>query len=295
MKLEDFRIPAENLRWKCDPGIFDFECTKELAPLREFIGQDRAIRSLEFGLNMSNHGYNIFVSGVNGTGKTSMVKAYVERVVREREANGEKFNLEDWCYLYNFKEPDAPCIVSLSKGKGSVLRQDMTDLLAKIRTGLGQAFSTEEYKTQRQKTIESVQNEQQKLFQSLSVEAHQQGFLLKTSPSGPLLVPLKDDRVMEEQEYLSLDEKTRNDLDVKQSELRKKIQEAMEAASNVQNQAVEKLKQMDREVAEYTVSRLFQPLLERYNEWPKIIDYLNSLKDNISENLDPFKGDLHCK
>lgn len=291
MEIEEFKVPAEKLRWQCDSSIFEFECTKDLAPLREFIGQDRAIRSLEFGLNMPNHGYNIFVSGVNGTGKTSMVKAYVERVVREREAKGEKFDLEDWCYLYNFKEPDAPSIVSLPKGIGSQLRQDMTELLEKIRTGLGQAFSSDDYKEHRKKTIQDVQTEQQKLFQELSSEARQQGFLLQMSPSGPMLIPMKDDRPMEEQEYLALDEKTRNEIDARQTQLRTRLQEGIEAASNVQNQAIEKLKQMDREIAEYTVHRLFTPLLEHYGEWSKVADYLNGLKDNILENLEPFKGE----
>jgi KaiC/GvpD/RAD55 family RecA-like ATPase len=115
---------------------------------------------------MSNHGYNIFVSGVNGTGKTSMVKAYVERVVRERETREKNIDLEDWCYLYNFREPDEPAIVNLPKGTGCQLRRDMTELLEKIRSGLGQAFSSDEYKEQRQKTIQDVQSEQQKLFRN---------------------------------------------------------------------------------------------------------------------------------
>ncbi len=291
MEMNDFKVPVEQLRWQCDPSIFEFECTKDLAPLREFIGQDRAIRSLEFGLNMSNHGYNIFVSGVNGTGKTSMVKSYVERIVRAREEKGEKFELDDWCYLYNFKEPDAPAIVSLPRGKGSQLRQDMTELLERIRSQLGQAFSSDEYKEHRKKTIQDVQTEQQKLFQSLSAEARQQGFLLQMTPSGPALIPMKEDRPMQEEEYLALNEQTRNDLEARQTELRKKIQDAIEAASSVQNEAIEKIKQMDREVAEYTVTHLFSPLLERYGEWPKVVDYLNGLKDNILENLDPFKGE----
>jgi hypothetical protein len=102
---------------------------------------------------------------------------------------------------------------------------------------------------------------------------------------------MKDDRPMEEKEYLALDEVERNEIDSRQNELRKKIQEGLETASSTQNQAIEKMKKMDREVAEYTVSRLLTPLLEHYGEWPKVVDYLNGLKDNILENLDPFKGE----
>ena len=105
-KPNKYEVPVDKLHWECDPKLFDFECTKDLAPLREFIGQERATRAVEFGLNMVNAGYNIYVAGLTGTGKTSMIKAHIERVIKERQARGEVFTLDDWCYLYNFKEPD---------------------------------------------------------------------------------------------------------------------------------------------------------------------------------------------
>ena len=79
MDITKYEVPLEKLRWECDPSLFDFECTKDLAPLGEFIGQDRAIRAVEFGLSMSREGYNIFVAGITGTGKTSVVKAHIHR------------------------------------------------------------------------------------------------------------------------------------------------------------------------------------------------------------------------
>lgn len=290
MALKKFEVPVSKLRWKCDPRIFDFECTKELAPLREFIGQERAIRALEFGLNMENAGYNIYVAGISGTGKTSMVKAYIERVIRERADIGETFNLEDWCYLYNFKESDRPRIVSLSQGKGKLFRNEIADLLEKIRESLGRAFSSEDYKKQRQKVVEVAQAEQQKLLEEISGEARSQGFLLQITPSGPALIPVKDDRPMQEQEYLSLDENTKKQLDAKQTELRKKLQENLEDAGNVQAKTVDKLKQTDKEIGEYTVSGLFGSLFERYSKRPKIIQYLNDLKTYTLDNLEDFKS-----
>ena len=167
MEIRKYEVPVGKLRWECDPKMFDFKCTSDLAPLREFIGQERATRAVEFGINMANAGYNIYVAGLTGTGKTSMVKTYIERVIKEREARGEPFDLEDWCYLYNFKEPDNPQIVSLPRGKGKAFREEITDLLNKIRQGLGQAFSSEEYKNQKQKTVEEAQAEQQKSARAL--------------------------------------------------------------------------------------------------------------------------------
>jgi predicted ATP-dependent protease len=290
MEIKKYEVPVDKLRWECDPKMFDFKCTSDLAPLREFIGQDRATRAVEFGINMANSGYNIYVAGLTGTGKTSMVKAYIERVIKGREARGETFHLDDWCYVYNFKEPDNPQIVSLPQGKGKEFREEMTDLLNKIRQGLGQAFSSEEYKNQRQKTGEEVQAEQQKLFEEISGDARRQGFIFQMTPAGPALIPMSGDHPMQEQEYLALDEDTRKQLNSKQAELLKKLKASFETASSVQTKAMERLKKLDKDIGEYTVSGLFGSLFEQYSNWPKITRYLTDLKSYILDNLELFKG-----
>jgi predicted ATP-dependent protease len=290
MELNKYEVSADKLRWECDPKIFDFKCTKDLAPLREFIGQERATRAVEFGINMTNAGYNIYVAGVTGTGKTSMVKAYIERVIKEREARGGTFDLDDWCYLYNFKEPDNPQIANLPQGKGKALRDEITDLLSKIRQGLGRAFSSDEYKNQRQKITEKGQTKQQKLFEEIDNEARRQGFALQITPVGPALIPIIEGRPMQENEYLSLEKRVKKELDSKQVKLRKKLQASFESVVDVQRETAELLQKADKDIGEYTVTRLFGPLLKQYSNWPKITQYLTDLKTYILDNLELFKG-----
>lgn len=290
METKKYEVPVSKLRWECDPKMFNFKCTKDLAPLREFVGQERATRAVEFGINMANAGYNIYVAGLTGTGKTSMVKAYIERVIKDQEARGETFQLDDWCYLYNFKEPDSPHIVSLPQGKGKAFREDMASLLNKIRQGLGEAFSSEEYKGQRQKLVEKAQVEQQKLFEEISGEAGRQGFIFQMTPAGPALIPMKEDRPMQEQEYLALDQGTRKQLESRQAKLRKKLKANFETASSVQTKAVERLKKLDKDIGEYTVSDSFGSLFKQYSNRPMIAQYLAALKSYILDNLELFKG-----
>jgi len=290
METKKYEVPVSKLRWECDPKMFNFKCTKDLAPLREFVGQERATRAVEFGINMANAGYNIYVAGLTGTGKTSMVKAYIERVIKDQEARGETFQLDDWCYLYNFKEPDSPHIVSLPQGKGKAFREDMASLLNKIRQGLGEAFSSEEYKGQRQKLVEKAQVEQQKLFEEISGEARRQGFIFQMTPAGPALIPMKEDRPMQEQEYLALDQGTRKQLESRQAKLLKKLKANFETASSVQTKAVERLKKLDKDIGEYTVSDSFGSLFKQYSNRPMIAQYLAALKSYILDNLELFKG-----
>jgi len=290
MELKQYEVPADKLRWECDPSIFKFKCTKDLAPLREFIGQDRAMRAVEFGLNMANDGYNIYVAGLTGTGKSSIVKAYIDRVIKARKDAGQTFALEDWCYLYNFKEPDRPLIVAFPQGRGKTFQVRVTELLAGTKRELGQVFSSEQYKAERQKTIEESQTRQQKLFEEIASEAQKQGFFLQLTPVGPALIPLVDGRQMTEQEYLALDEKTKKSIEAKQVELRRKLRANFEAVGNVQQETAEGLQKMDKEIGEHTVSRLFAPVAEDFGKLPKVGPYLDDLKKYALDNLEMFKG-----
>ena len=159
MDITKYEVPADKLRWQCDPAIFDFNHTKNLAPLREFVGQDRAIRAIEFGLSMNREGYNIYVAGLTGTGKTSVVKTYIQKLVEKRRAEEKERRLEDWCYLYNFTDPDRPQILNLPQGKGKVFRDQISNLLQRLKEELAKAFSSKEYKAERKKTEEEEEYE----------------------------------------------------------------------------------------------------------------------------------------
>ena len=129
MDIKSYEVPAEKLSWQCDLSGFDFDCTKELAPLGEFIGQNRAIRAIEFGLSMELDGYNIYVAGLTGTGKTSAVMSHIKKLVEKKQLEDHK--LCDWCYLYNFADPDRPRLISFPKGKGKAFRDQVSNLLQK--------------------------------------------------------------------------------------------------------------------------------------------------------------------
>ena len=139
--IERLRVPPSQLRLKIDPSRFRFGRTDEVAPLEEFIGQDRAIQALEFGLSVDRPGYNIFVSGLTGTGRTSAIQAYVQRAIERQREAGRARVPDDWCYVYNFREPDRPRALRLPAGEGRRLHQVMEELLEAVRTAVRRASS----------------------------------------------------------------------------------------------------------------------------------------------------------
>jgi hypothetical protein len=140
-----FRVPIEDLRRRQDPAEFPFDCTEELEPLTELIGQNRALRSLQFGLGIDRPGYNVFVTGLTGTGKATAILEYTKRSVAEKEKAGETRAPDDWCYVYSFKNPDRPNAIRLPGGKARLLRDHLEELLNMVRTNLSRAFASDEF------------------------------------------------------------------------------------------------------------------------------------------------------
>jgi lon-related putative ATP-dependent protease len=290
MDMRKFEVPVEKLRWQCDPSIFDFDCTKDMAPLRDFIGQDRAIRAIQFGLSMDHDGYNIFVAGLTGTGKTSMVKTYIDRLIASRVIR-EGFHPLDWAYVHNFSDPDRPQAISMPQGTCKDFRSRISNLLNRLKEDLARAFSSDEYKNSHKKVLEESQAEQQRILQEIGEDTRKQGFLLEMTQMGPVLVPLIEGRPMEQTAYMALDESVRRDLDKRHAELLKSVQRTFEKLHELQHQTVQKIADADKALADVTVTRLFDGPLTDCKDQPKIVQYLNDLKKYTLDNLDIFKGE----
>jgi predicted ATP-dependent protease len=288
-EADKYRVPVEQLRWQCDPADFRFKCTDELVPLEDFIGQDRAMSSLEFGLAVHRPGYNIFVTGLTGTGKASAIKSYVERAAERRKQQTEGYLPDDWCYVHNLTDSGSPQTVRLPAGKGKALRDQVEELLAAIKTEIGRALGSEEYQKQRQALVEEGQGAHRELLQSLEAEARAAGFLIQLSPTGVNLIPLVEERPMEPQEFAALPEAERKSIEERQTELMRKVGETMKQLGAVQKEAMERIQALERRAAEVALERPFQELLAQYHDFPDAICYLESLRDFTLGNIGLFQ------
>ena len=145
------RLSLEQLRRTCDESSFDFDSTQGVPPLEDIIGQDRAIDSLEFGLKIDSPGYNIYVSGLSGVGRQTLIKTHLENLVRYAPTP------EDLCLVHNFAHPDAPRVIVLPPGKGCEFRRDMEQLVASIRDEVGRSFESKEYESEVQEIGQASQ------------------------------------------------------------------------------------------------------------------------------------------
>ena len=154
-KNNEHRVPWQQTCWSCNSEAFGFQCTDELTPLDRLIGQDRAEEALRFGLEVDKPGYNLFVTGLTGTGKTSAIKSHLQMIVGELARQDRRKHISDWCYVYNFDDADRPQVLRLPPGTGKTLRNRLSETLRVLGVEVPKVFKSEDYETQR-RTLEEA-------------------------------------------------------------------------------------------------------------------------------------------
>lgn len=149
----------------CPPDIFHFDTTEELESIQTGIGQDRGIKALEFGVDMTVKGYNIYVEGPSGVGKTMYTKNYLDKIAQKRKVPS------DWCYVYNFEKPNEPIAISLPAGQGKLFQEVMDSFIKDIRSDIKNTFNNEDFEKEKNLIKQDFDQKKSSLLENLNKEA----------------------------------------------------------------------------------------------------------------------------
>ena len=276
-------IPADKLRWNCDPELLGFETTTELPDFNDAIGQKRALRSIEFGLGVEGSGFNLYISGETGTGRNSTIAS----ILRKR-AIGEP-QPHDWVYVNNFKDSDSAISLDLPAGKGSELTVDMKELIEAFRKDIPKALESSEYESKRAELLDSYQSASNDLFQGLEKAAEKVSFSLQRTVSGLVIVPQKAGKNYSQEEYDALNEKKRLKIEKQGKELTEQLNEVLRQVRDQEKATKDALAQADRDLGMSCLGHRLDPLKEKYADLEKVIMYLESVQEDILNTLDDFK------
>jgi len=279
------RLEAEQIFKHCEPDIFELETTEEIAPLAGIIGQERAVRAINFGLKINRYGYNIFLTGLTGTGKLS----YARSVIQER-AN-EQTVPDDWLYVYNFRHPGEPIALSLPAGMGSVFIRDIHNLLNELKEEIPKAFNTEEYERQKGTILKIFQETRSNLMEQLNRVAQEKGFVLKRTSTGFLSVPLKDGEELNEEEFNQLEKGEREEVEKKSTEVQLKALEIVRKIQNEEKAMKDKFRELEQKTGLHAAGHLIDELKEKYQDFNRVIHYLDALQEDVLENLNDFRDE----
>jgi lon-related putative ATP-dependent protease len=273
----------------CDPGQFDFETTDELENLAEIIGQERATGAMRFGIGMNRPGYNLFALGPSGTGKRTTIRRYLDERARSEPTPS------DWCYVNNFDQPHKPRALRLPPGQGSVLRNDMQQLIEELRVAIPAAFESEDYRTRKQEIEEAFKEQQERAFNELQRQALERNIGLIRTPAGLAFVPLRTEEgkaekeVITPDEFARLPEEERKRIEADIAMLQEQLQATIRQMRDMERDVREKVKEINRQVAMFAVGHRIEDLLRKYADLPAVVEYLNAVKQDVIDNVDEFR------
>jgi len=285
MDLKGYEVSREKLRWVCDASIFKFKTTADVAPLKGMIEQDRPVRAIRFGLDIDSPGYNIYVSGLTGTGKSTVIKNFLEEI-----ATGMP-RPDDWCYVYNFKDPASPTILNLPAGRAKAFKSAMNELVKSLRQDIAKAFDSKDYEENMNRLLQKNQETQQALFNRLSERARKEGFAIDVSEVGVSLVPMQNEKRISAEEFESLDEEERQRIEKKRDDLNPEIQSFLRQVREINKKSREKVGELRRKVGLYIVGTHIDEIRESCADFPAVAAYLGAVQDYILSHLDDFNED----
>lgn len=277
-------LPADKLHFICDESLLDFETTQTVSPLDVMIGQTRAVKAVEFGLYTQNSGYNIFISGLVGTGKITYAKA----AVTKRAAQKQELPL-DWCYVNNFHNAAQPKALSLPAGMGAKFQQDMQMLMDELKTGIAKVFSGDEYEQSRAELIKTFQDKRTLIVEGFNKKAEEMGIQPQWSTTGFAGLPIVDNKVLTQEEFQNLDVTQREEIEKKALLLHDKAAEVIRHLQVVEREVREELKSLDSRIGLFAVGHLIDSLTEKYAAFTEVTAYLEAVKKDIVTHINEFK------
>jgi lon-related putative ATP-dependent protease len=266
----------------CDPDQFSFVTTADLENLEEVIGQDRAVEAIQFGIGIKQKGYNLFALGPNGTGKyTSVHRSLSSRASKEPTP-------PDWCYVFNFNQPDRPHALYLPAGQGTMLSQEMKRLVEELFVVIPAAFEGEEYQNQRRIIESEFQDKQESALDEIRKEAAASGIALIRTPSGLAFAPLVDKEVIKPEEFIKLPEDQRKEIETQIEQLQQRLQHVIRQVPNWMREGRQRVLELNQEVATFTITPLFDELQARFADLPEVLAYLEAVRSDVVEHNHMF-------
>lgn len=275
-------VPVRKLKYTCNPEIFDFETTEELQNNYKGVGQERAIDSLEFGLKVDTRGYNLYLEGPSGSGKTTYTRDYLEKLAKSKKTP------VDWCYIYNFNNPNEPIAVSMAAGEGKKFKELMDKFIKEIRNDIKNTFKNDEFEKEKSAIVQRYQEKREKLLIDLNKKSKKYGFQVKTAENGIYMMPIVDGKVVEQDEFEKLDEEIKKQYEDKAGIVQAQIIEAISKIKEIESESERKVSEWQSNIAVFTIEGHISYVKSNLKRNKKITDFLDNVKKDILKNIPKF-------
>ena len=275
----------KELKMTCNPNVFNFETTGDLDTIEEGIGQERGIKALEFGLQVDVKGYNLYLEGPSGVGKTLYTKNYLNKIASKKKVPS------DWCYIYNFDNPNEPIAVELPAGQGKEFKEAMEGFIKEIRKDIRNTFNNDDFEKEKALIKQEFEQKRTALLEKLNQDASKHNFQVKTAQNGIYMMPIVNGQVIEEEEFDKLDEEIKKEYEEKSVLVQEQIMNVISQIKEIERASDKKISEWQSNVALLTVNVHINYLKSKYKRNKKINKFLNDVKTDVLKNIPTFLED----
>ncbi len=284
-------LAADELRWRCPEDWLPADSTAKIEPSHQIIGQARAVRALEFGLSVESLGFNVFVTGLTGTGRMTAIELHL------RPLAGEGPPPDDLIFVFNFARPEQPRLLRLTAGAGAVLRERLQKLLRDVSKSLPAMFEGQEFQQRLELALEDVKTKQQELIKTFEHTVRQAGFTLVQVQVGsvtrPEILPLVEERPVTLDKIQSLAEEGKFDrekaasIEQEHGKLSEELQRVFHEVMALREEMVARAEQLRRTTVEPLLRQALAHIARAVKD-PRVHAYIDELLQDILAHLELF-------
>ena len=276
-------LMPKDLKDVCNPSLFKFETTKELVDTSDLVyGQERGIKALEFGTDIDIKGYNLYLEGPSGVGKTMYTKKFLDK----KAEKGKVPN--DWVYIYNFENPNEPVAVSFPAGQGKIFASTMENFIKDVRRDIKKTFNNDDFEKEKQIIKQEFEEKRENLLNKLNQKTMIQGFQVKSTSNGVYMMPVLDGRTLAEDEFEELDDSIKKEFEERSALVQEQIFQALGEIKAIEREAEKKVDEWQSNIALMTINVHVNSIKANYKRNKKIGTYLDNIKKDILKNINAF-------
>lgn len=255
---------------------------ENVIPDDNIIGQKKAIEALEFGIKIKHKSYNIYVSGISGSGRTTFSEKHVKKYAINEEIP------DDILYVYNFENPKCPKILKLKAGLGKEFKREMEDFIHILSIEIPKTFNSKEYEEEKDKIIKEYEIKRDKIIKQITDLAKERNFSIKNSNTGIYFMPVIDGITISEEEYDDLPDEKREEINKKSEELQEDATKTMKSIKQLDKDIKKEVENIEYNRSLFTVGYYMDSLQLKYRDNKEVSNYLSMIKEDIIENIDSF-------
>jgi predicted ATP-dependent protease len=285
-------LPPEKLRWRCDPSRIPFETTAQAELVTDLVGQERAFRALKMGVELSAPGYNIFVCGLAGTSRGGTIAHVIEQIHPAAKSSLDR------CYVNSFKSPDRPRLLKLPRGQANNFKKDMQSGIEFLRRRIPQVFEGEPFQRQKGRIVDRFTVREKELMDDFTRRIAREQFALGHMQVGavalPEIFPVLEGQMVPIEDIPKLVHEGKLEtaaaeaIERKYEQFRQEFTVVYRKTLTLSRELASELSYLEQEAASVLVDGFIEELKEKYAS-PQVAEYLEEVRHNLLDNLEPFK------